>query len=358
MLGFSLLCLVGVQNATNMADGKDGLAIGLSLLWTGLLFAHAPDHLRPLLLVLAVGLALVLIFNLSGRLFLGDSGSYSISAFVGLATIYCYGVGFPVLRADVVALWFLIPVVDCLRLMAVRLARGRSPFSSDQNHLHHILTRWMPWRWGLPLYLALVGLPSLVGVLAAEPGARLGAGRALDLWRVARLGGPTTRSTRTQYLSRRRLTKHRPGFDVLTHAGRGGTQGRRMSAAAWRGISHRQIVGIVLGLVLAAGVAFVALLVAFESVESERGRDIQLDYGERQLSTVRAAALDAERLARTGEAVERERLATRIEVAADSHRDGAGRGARGRGGSRVEAGDRGLRLRVAGSDGRRAGRAK
>ena len=42
MLGFSLLCLVGVQNATNMADGKDGLAIGLSLLWTGLLFAHAP----------------------------------------------------------------------------------------------------------------------------------------------------------------------------------------------------------------------------------------------------------------------------------------------------------------------------
>ena len=117
MLGFSLLCLVGVQNATNMADGKDGLAIGLSLLWTGLLFAHAPDHLRPLLLVLAVGLALVLIFNLSGRLFLGDSGSYSISAFVGLATIYCYGVGFPVLRADVVALWFLIPVVDCLRLM-------------------------------------------------------------------------------------------------------------------------------------------------------------------------------------------------------------------------------------------------
>ena len=91
-----------------------------------------------------------------------------------------------------------------------------------------------------------------------------------------------------------------------------------MSAAAWRGISHRQIVGIVLGLVLAAGVAFVALLVAFESVESERGRDIQLDYGERQLSTVRAAALDAERLARTGEAVERERLATRIEAAADS----------------------------------------
>jgi len=162
MLGFSLLCLVGVQNATNMADGKDGLAIGLSLLWTSLLFANAPDHLRPLLIVLAVGLAVALIFNLSGHLFLGDSGSYSVSAFVGFVTIYCYGIGFPVLRADAVAVWFLIPVVDCLRLMAVRLARGHSPFSSDQNHLHHILARWMPWRWGLPLYLSLVGVPSLL----------------------------------------------------------------------------------------------------------------------------------------------------------------------------------------------------
>ncbi len=162
LLPFTVVCLVGLQNATNMADGKDGLAIGLSLLWTALLLAYAPDHLRPLLLVLAVGLGITLAFNLNGRLFLGDSGSYSISAFVGLVTVYCYHVGFPVLRADAVALWFLIPVVDCLRLMAVRLTMGRSPFSSDQNHLHHVLMRWMPWRWGLPFYLALVGLPSML----------------------------------------------------------------------------------------------------------------------------------------------------------------------------------------------------
>ncbi len=91
-----------------------------------------------------------------------------------------------------------------------------------------------------------------------------------------------------------------------------------MSPTASGGISYRQIVGIALGLVLVAGAAFVALLVAFESVESERGRDIQLNYGELQLSTVRAAALDAERLPRADDAETRDRLATRIEAAADS----------------------------------------
>jgi PAS domain S-box-containing protein len=91
-----------------------------------------------------------------------------------------------------------------------------------------------------------------------------------------------------------------------------------MSPTGSDGISYRQIAGIALGLVLVAGAAFVALLVAFESVESERGRDIQLNYGELQLSTVRAAALDAERLPRANDAETRDRLATRIEAAADS----------------------------------------
>lgn len=165
---FTMFCLVGVQNATNMADGKNGLVIGLSVIWTALLFTHAPLHLQPLLIVLSVGLTLTFVFNLMGRLFLGDSGSYSISACIGLLTVYCYGVGFPEMRADAVALWFLIPVIDCLRLMGVRLYKGRSPFSSDQNHLHHILTHWMPWRWGLLVYLSLVGVPSGLSIMLPE----------------------------------------------------------------------------------------------------------------------------------------------------------------------------------------------
>src|SRR5690606_12023447 len=51
---FTLLCLVGLQNALNMADGKNGLALGLLLIWTCLIAVYSPAHLLPLLLALAV----------------------------------------------------------------------------------------------------------------------------------------------------------------------------------------------------------------------------------------------------------------------------------------------------------------
>ena len=163
-LGFTVLCLVGLQNAVNMANGKNGLVIGLSLLWTVFLLAYAPEHVRPLLLVFAVCLCIALGFNLAGRLFLGDSGTYAISIFVGLLTIYSYNIGFHALRAEIVVLWFLVPIVDSLRLIAHRLIAGRSPFTSDRDHLHHILAQWMPWRWGLLAYLALSGVPGLLAL--------------------------------------------------------------------------------------------------------------------------------------------------------------------------------------------------
>ncbi len=159
---FTALCLVGLQNAVNMADGKNGLVMGLTVLWLLLLMAYAPAHLLPLLTVFVICTAVVLVFNLRGMLFLGDSGAYSISVAVGMLAIYCYGVGFDRLTADVVALWFLIPVVDCLRLMISRLLRGRSPFSSDRNHLHHILLLLMPWEGALVVYLGLVGVPAVL----------------------------------------------------------------------------------------------------------------------------------------------------------------------------------------------------
>ena len=128
------------------------------------LLFYAPEHLRPLLMVFAVCLGIAFAFNLAGRLFLGDSGTYAISIFVGLLAIYCYSVGFDALRAEVVVLWFLIPIVDCLRLMALHAIAGRSPFSSDRNHFHHILADWMPWRWGLAAYLTLAGVPGLLAL--------------------------------------------------------------------------------------------------------------------------------------------------------------------------------------------------
>jgi UDP-GlcNAc:undecaprenyl-phosphate GlcNAc-1-phosphate transferase len=163
-LVFTVLCLVGLQNAINMADGKNGLVMGLALVWTVGLIYFAPSHVEPVLIAFALGLVIALPFNLGGRLFLGDSGTYSISVLVGLLTIYVYNVNFAALTADVVALWFLIPVVDCLRLIVARMIAGRLPFSPDRNHLHHILWGLLPRPAGLLAYLGLVGVPFVLAL--------------------------------------------------------------------------------------------------------------------------------------------------------------------------------------------------
>jgi UDP-GlcNAc:undecaprenyl-phosphate GlcNAc-1-phosphate transferase len=167
-LVFSAICIVGLQNAINMADGKNGVVMGLCLFWCLDLLLFAPDHMRPVLLALGAALVVALAFNLRGRLFLGDSGSYSLSFIIALVTIYVYDVAFMALPADLVALWFLIPVLDCLRVMAVRVAHGQSPFASDRGHLHHIIYHRMPWRWGLLVYLGLAGIPGLLASFAPD----------------------------------------------------------------------------------------------------------------------------------------------------------------------------------------------
>ncbi len=65
-------------------------------------------------------------------------------------------------RADAVMLFFLIPVVDCLRLILVRVVRHGSLFVGDRNHLHHILQRLLPEGASLIAYWTIVGVPSLL----------------------------------------------------------------------------------------------------------------------------------------------------------------------------------------------------
>lgn len=163
-MAFTLVCLVGLQNAVNMADGKNGLVIGMALIWTMILSAYGPSHLSPLLIVLALGLAVALAFNLRGLLFLGDAGTYGLSMLFGLLAIYTHNIGFPRLSADGIIMLFFIPVIDVLRLMVVRIAQRRSPFNSDRNHFHHILLAMLPWHWALAVYLLLAAVPPLAAL--------------------------------------------------------------------------------------------------------------------------------------------------------------------------------------------------
>jgi UDP-GlcNAc:undecaprenyl-phosphate/decaprenyl-phosphate GlcNAc-1-phosphate transferase len=161
----SIMCLVGLINAVNMADGKNGLVAGSCIIWAAALLFYAPGFLRPALAALLASLVVVFIFNVRGRLFLGDGGSYGLATLIGCLSIYIYNLRFDVLGADQIVLWFMVPVMDCLRLLVSRKLRGQSPFAADRTHLHHYLALRWTWERGRYVYWTLIGLPTLLSTL-------------------------------------------------------------------------------------------------------------------------------------------------------------------------------------------------
>lgn len=153
---FTVICLVGLVNAINMADGKNGLVIGLCIGWLLLLTLRAPPPMLPLILILCAALAVLLVFNLVGRLFLGDGGSYGVACAVGMLAIMIYNTpGSHALRAisaEELVILFIVPVFDSFRLTYVRMRQGRSPMDADRDHLHHHLQYRFGWPMGLFIY--------------------------------------------------------------------------------------------------------------------------------------------------------------------------------------------------------------
>jgi hypothetical protein len=72
---FTVVCCVGLVNAINMADGKNGLVLGLCIGWLMLIMARSTVGDIPFMAVMLAGLISLLVINLRGRLFLGDGRS-------------------------------------------------------------------------------------------------------------------------------------------------------------------------------------------------------------------------------------------------------------------------------------------
>lgn len=160
---FTVICCVGLINAINMADGKNGLVLGLALGWLGILSIKATYEILPLIGLLACCLIVLFIFNMRGRLFLGDGGAYAIATALGLLSIMIYNSpGEDMLRAvsaDELVLLFIVPVADSFRLTYTRWRQGRSPMSADRDHLHHHLQDQFGWPRGLLIYWLLSFVP-------------------------------------------------------------------------------------------------------------------------------------------------------------------------------------------------------
>jgi UDP-GlcNAc:undecaprenyl-phosphate/decaprenyl-phosphate GlcNAc-1-phosphate transferase len=152
--------LVGFVSAINMADGMNGVVTALFFVWAACLARVGGGSIAAAAQVVAAGAGVTFLFNLRGRLFLGDCGTFGIAFVLGLLTIAAHNAGR--LPLETVAAWFFIPVVDCLRLVLERTFEGRSPLKPDTNHFHHRLYRSLGERDARWTYVGVVSVASAV----------------------------------------------------------------------------------------------------------------------------------------------------------------------------------------------------
>jgi UDP-N-acetylmuramyl pentapeptide phosphotransferase/UDP-N-acetylglucosamine-1-phosphate transferase len=150
-LVLSYFTIVLIINAYNLIDGVDGLAGMLGLLTMSIFgcyfyMAGIPAYS---LLAFSFGGSLIafLIFNHNpAKIFMGDCGSLVLGLINAILVIKFIsvsdstGVTLPIESAATVGISILIvPLMDTLRVFSIRVFHGRSPFSPDRNHIHHLL---------------------------------------------------------------------------------------------------------------------------------------------------------------------------------------------------------------------------
>lgn len=140
----TVIFLVGASNAVNLSDGLDGLAGGLAFLsFAGIAYLAYLSH-DTTVLVLAAGflgglLGFLRYNTYPARIFMGDAGSQLLGFSMGILVLL---MGDPARDPFPVAIGLLLlglPFLDTIAVMGQRLAKGRSPFIGDRNHVHHKL---------------------------------------------------------------------------------------------------------------------------------------------------------------------------------------------------------------------------
>ena len=140
----TLVFIVGVTNAINLADGLDGLAGGTTLLcFTGLAllaFTGGNDFVAFASVVSVGALLGFLRYNTHpARIFMGDAGSQLLGFSAALLSLILTQNAEMLYSAALPLLLLGVPVIDTLMVMTERVMDGRSPFEADRKHIHHRL---------------------------------------------------------------------------------------------------------------------------------------------------------------------------------------------------------------------------
>ena len=159
---FSIITFIVLINAFNLIDGIDGLAGGYSVICSGLFgisYYRLGEYNYPLVVLSVIIIGTVLAFlyyNLSNyranKIFMGDTGSMLLGFLLAFTSICFIDIfidkelpnvpRYHLQSAPVVAVAILIlPIVDTLNVIIIRICNKKSPFDADKNHIHHKLLK-------------------------------------------------------------------------------------------------------------------------------------------------------------------------------------------------------------------------
>ena len=134
-----------IVNAVNLIDGIDGLSAELcicSLLVSGTVEYLEGNAAFAILAVATVGILVAFLsFNLPEKVFMGDTGCWTLGlviVFLGRHSGQC---GHPRTGLLVTLAPLLIPLMDMARVALFRVTHGISVVHPDNNHIHHLLMR-------------------------------------------------------------------------------------------------------------------------------------------------------------------------------------------------------------------------
>lgn len=174
--------IIVITNSFNLIDGLDGLAGTLAIVALtafGIWFFLIDDQIFSILSFAMLGAIFAfLIFNWEpSEVFMGDTGALVIGMMLAILAIhfidlnYHLPVGTPYKFSGSVgtaACFIMIPLVDTLRIVILRLSKGQSPFKPDKSHIHHAIMRLGMSHGQTTLILASVQLVYILLAIAVH----------------------------------------------------------------------------------------------------------------------------------------------------------------------------------------------
>tara|TARA_Y100000816_G_C26086944_1_gene573718 strand:+ start:702 stop:1724 length:1023 start_codon:yes stop_codon:yes gene_type:complete len=147
---FLLLCILVLINGSNFLDGLNTLLVVYFIICLTAMYVASNFYNLQLDFELIkntiIIFFIIFLFNFFGKSFLGDSGSYAISLFVGVICVQFIYKNSQVVSPYFIAILLWYPAIENLFSIIRRINSKRNFSSADNLHLHHLIYQFIKAR--------------------------------------------------------------------------------------------------------------------------------------------------------------------------------------------------------------------